>query len=197
VTVFNPTPGGGTSNSLTFNITDFSVTSPTPPQTVPAGQPANFTIGTAPVGGSFAGTVTFTATGLPAGAVAAFNPSSVSVGLSTVMTVTTTSRTLAQIVRMPLNPRQPLRPIWLMIFATILALMAVSTLIPARRTARRLISISALALLLISVGYLSGCAGGFPGASVNNGTPAGTYTITVTGTSGSVQHSTTVTLTVQ
>jgi uncharacterized repeat protein (TIGR01451 family) len=197
VTVFNPTPGGGTSNSLTFTITDFSVTSTTPPQTVPAGQPANFTIGTAPVGGSFAGPVTFMATGLPTGAVAGFNPASVSVGASTVMTVTTTSRTLAQTIRMPLNPREPLRPIWLMTFVTILALMAASTMIPARRAARRLISISALALLFISVGYLSGCAGGFPGTSVNNGTPAGTYTITVTGTSGSVQHSTTVTLTVQ
>lgn len=113
------------------------------------------------------------------------------------MTVTTTSRTLAHTIRTPLNPREPLRPVWLIVFVTILALMAASTLIPARRTARLMIPIGALALLLISVGYLSGCAGGFPGASVNNGTPAGTYTITVTGTSGSVQHSTTVTLTVQ
>ena len=73
ITVVNPTPGGGTSNSLTFTITDFSVTATTTSQTVTAGQPANFTIATATVGGAFPGTVTFTASGLPTGASASFS----------------------------------------------------------------------------------------------------------------------------
>ena len=51
--------------------------------------------------------------------------------------------------------------------------------------------------LLIAAGYLSGCAGGFPKVGSNTSTPAGTYTITVTGTSGADSHSTTVTLVVQ
>ena len=67
-----------------------------------------------------------------------------------------------------------------------------------RRTTRRLVPIGAFALLLISVGYISGCSGGgFPKVGSNNGTPAGTFTVTVTGTSGADVHSTTVTLTVQ
>jgi hypothetical protein len=53
-------------------------------------------------------------------------------------------------------------------------------------------------MLLISIGSISGCSGGgFPKVGTPTGTPAGTYTVTVTGTSGTVQHSTTVTLVVQ
>ncbi|MFZ0821806.1 MAG: hypothetical protein WAM91_17215, partial [Candidatus Acidiferrales bacterium] len=205
VTVMNPTPGGGTSNALTFTITDFSVTPTTTSQTVTAGQSANFTIATAAVGGAFPGTVTFTASGLPSGAAATFNPSSVSAGTSTTMTVTTTSRTAAQTVPTQFNPRGPMRPLWLVAFMLMLAIATASLVKVGRRpvqhqvqrSIRRLIPIGALVLLLGVVGYLSGCNGGFPGVAANVGTPAGTYTITVTGASGSVQHSTNVILKVQ
>jgi hypothetical protein len=66
------------------------------------------------------------------------------------------------------------------------------------RTVRRFIPIAAFAMLLISTSYISGCSGGgFPRVGANTGTPAGTYTVTVTGTSGTDVHSTTVTLVVQ
>jgi Bacterial Ig-like domain (group 3)/FG-GAP-like repeat len=209
ITVLNPTPGGGTSNSLTFTITDFSVSATTTSQTVTAGQPANFTIATATVGGAFPGTVTFTASGLPIGASASFSPSSVTAGSPTTMTVTTSARGLAQISLPQTNfpptsvpptaPNHSTRQLWLFTLAILLALAL--TLASAakfgRRTTRRLVPIGAFALLLISVGYISGCSGGgFPKVGAN-GTPAGTYTVTVTGTSGSDVHSTTVTLTVQ
>jgi len=194
VTVVNPTPGGGTSNSLTFTITDFSVGAATTTQTVPAGQSANYTITTAIVGGAFPGTVTFSASGLPTGAAASFNPASVNAGTSTVMTVTTTSRGLAQIIHLPRTPVFPLLMIVLG-FALILTTVAWSKI--NRPTARRLVPAGAFCLLLISAGYLSGCAGGFPKVGPNTGTPAGTYPITVTAMSGTVQHTTTVTLIVQ
>jgi uncharacterized repeat protein (TIGR01451 family) len=201
ITVVNPTPGGGTSNALTFTITDFSVTSPTGPQTVPAGQSANFTINTAPVGGAFPTNVTFTASGLPAASAATFNPASVAPGSSTTMTITTTARGLAQTTRRPFRPNGPMRPLWIFAFLLTLALTSLTLAKFARRTTnrslRRLTPIGAFALLLVSAGYLSGCAGGFPNVGSNTGTPAGTYPITVTGTSGTVQHTTTVTLIVQ
>lgn len=201
VTVFNPTPGGGTSNALTFTITDFSVTSTTPSQTVTAGQPAAFTISTATVGGAFPGTVSFSASGLPSGATASFTPPSVAPGASTTMTVSTTPRTTTLVSPRPSAPRGPIFPAWLALlsFAMLLASAAITGQVrtQVRTQLRRFAPAAALALLVIATGYLAGCAGGFPKVGTTTGTPAGSYTITVTGTSGSVTHSTTVTLTVQ
>jgi Domain of unknown function DUF11/FG-GAP-like repeat/Putative binding domain, N-terminal len=204
ITVVNPTPGGGTSNSLTFTITDFSVTGTTTTQTVTAGQPANFTIATAAVGGPFPGLITFAASGLPAGAGASFSPSSAAAGAGATMTITTTARGLAQIAAPPIAPNNSVRPLWLLTFAMLLTLGATIASAFANsdkfrsRTARHLIPIGAFALLLVSVGYISGCnGGGFPKIGSNAGTQAGSYTITVTGASGSDVHSTTVSLVVQ
>jgi hypothetical protein len=198
VTVVNPTPGGGTSNALTFTITDFSVTPTTTTQTISAGQSANYTIGTAAVGGAFPGTVAFSASGLPTATTASFNPASVSAGTSTVMTLTTTVRGSALTMPTPSNPGAPVQTMWLISLAAMAALFSLTVARFGRRTTRRLIPVGAFALLLISAGYLSGCSGGgFPKVGTNTGTPAGTYTITVTGTSGSDVHSTTVTLVVQ
>lgn len=202
ITVVNPTPGGGTSNALTFTITDFSVTGQAAQVPVTAGQSGTFTISTGTVGGAFPGAVTLAATGLPTGASASFNPAAVSAGTSTTMTVTTTARGSAQITAPPFSPNVPMPLVWVitlaMLFAIVTTLATTSIAKFGRHTARRLIPISVLALLLISVGYISGCSGGgFPKVGSPTGTPSGTYTITVTGTSGVVQHSTTVTLVVQ
>jgi hypothetical protein len=101
-------------------------------------------------------------------------------------------------MRIPSNPSGPVQPLLLISFVTLLTLSWLTIAKFGRRSLRRLIPIGAFALLLISAGYLSGCAGsGFPKVGSNTGTPAGTYPITVTGTSGADTHSTTVTLIVQ
>ena len=198
ITVVNPTPGGGTSNSVNFTVTDFSVTPPSPStQTVTAGQSANFTLTTATVGGAFTGSITFTTSTLPSAVTASFNPASVAPGTSTVLTLATTARTLVPPIRTPFNPSSPIRPLWLIAFL-LTAALATFTLAKFARPSvrRRLLPVGAFAVLLISAGYLSGCSSsGFP--KTVSGTPAGTFPITVTATSGTVQHTTTVTLIVQ
>jgi hypothetical protein len=73
--------------------------------------------------------------------------------------------------------------------------MAALLVLPFRRR-RRIYSILGCFLLLLGVGgALTACGGGF--ALPQTKPPSATYTITVTGTSGSLQHSTSVQITVR
>jgi hypothetical protein len=84
-----------------------------------------------------------------------------------------------------------------------LALMVSVIAIPKQnfaRLRRSAIGVFGFAALLLVTSYISGCGGagtGFPLGGGSPGTPAGTYTVTIVGTSGSVQRTTTVTLVVQ
>jgi len=79
-------------------------------------------------------------------------------------------------------------------------LLALGTFLVARRLhfswldGRRFATV-ALVLVLLSCGVLAAC--GSSGGGASNGTPAGTYTLTVTASSGGLSHSSTLQLTVQ
>jgi hypothetical protein len=205
LTVVNPTPGGGTSNALTFTIADFSVANTSGAQTEPAGTPAKYTINAAGVGGNFPGTVTFSASGLPPLTTAGFVPQSVAPGAGTVpttLTITTTARgtTARMIPSAPRGtPQQKLPQLLLWLGVAGLLGMALLELQRSGKLTPRVATTAFLVIAVICVaGFAGGCNGGFPAdVTVPAGTPAGAYTITVTGTSGSVSHSTTVSLTVQ
>jgi pimeloyl-ACP methyl ester carboxylesterase len=195
VTVFNPTPGGGSSSGVTFNIPDFSLSKNPSSATVAAGQTAEYTITVTPLGG-FNQSVSLSCSGAPSAATCSVTPSSVTPDgthtAAATVRVTTTARSIAP-------PSVPFGPPGLGLrlpTLLLLMLMTVTLLVIAAGHQRvRFRLVVALAALLLVSGLVA-CGGGGGGYHPPTGTPAGTYTLTVTAISGSVTHTATVSMTV-
>jgi hypothetical protein len=148
---------------------------------------ATYTVDLKGIGGDFTNAVNLTVTGLPSGFTGSFSPASVTPGVnggsSTLSIQTPSQLSLAQPHPLHHGPRSP----WL-------AALLVIPLLGLRKRLRKLRVVSCLLLLIATLTptlLLSGCGGGYFAITSQ------TYTVTVTGSSGSTQHSTTVTLTVQ
>jgi hypothetical protein len=181
-----------TSSAVAEVVTSaYTVTAPPAPVAVAPGGMATFNISVPPRGGAFDKVVTMSASGLPPGAVATFNPSTVTPGTAGAPTVMTVQ--LPQLIAgiVPSAPAAPQTPVLLRPFS--LMLVACGVLFGIRRTRFLRLSLAAAALAAATL-MIPGCGGGLPGRS---STPPGSYIITVTGTSGALQESTTVTLEVQ
>jgi sugar lactone lactonase YvrE len=182
-----------TSAGLTETVTTaYTVTAPTTPVPVAPGGAATIDITVPPLGGAYDGVVTLSATGLPPGATATFNPPTVtpgSAGAPTVLTIQLAALTAGIPARdLPSNPRGlPLVP-------ASLGFLLFGAILGRKRIPRMLMLVFMLASLGVTTSLLTGCGGGF--ASTPS-TPPGNYIVTVTGTSGAFQASTTVTLAVQ
>jgi hypothetical protein len=147
--------------------------------------------------GGFTGSVTLTAAiatspkgavYLPTfgfGATSPVNITGASNGTATI-TVTTTAATTGALVG-PNTRRAP----WYAAGGTALACLLFFA-VPARRRRRR----SMLGMFLLLVLFAEGLVGCIHKSSGNSGTTTGNYTITVTGSSGSITQTTTVNLTV-
>jgi hypothetical protein len=193
--------GFSTQSSFSLKNVDFSVAATTITQTVKAGATANYSLNFTTVGGNSASATTFSCQGLPALTACVFTPASLPANSPTTpftLAISTTAAGGTTIIG-PVNKlvgpsTRVIKPGVLALFA-MLALMLSVFLIPNRNFARLRVSaigVFGFATLLLATSYISGCGGGG-----NPGTPAGAYTVTVVGTSGSVQRSTTVTLVVQ
>ena len=66
-----------------------------------------------------------------------------------------------------------------------------------RRRNNKLVALFVMVIVLASLLFMAGCAGGTGIARQTQGTQPGTYAITVSGTSGALQHSVPLTLIVQ
>jgi hypothetical protein len=167
---------------------DFSVSALPAAQTVSAGSTATYNITVASINGDFDSGVMLSASGLPAGATVTFAPAEVLPGsepAASVMTIQTgTNRARTE------PPNADGGRHWI---PAVTMAFCIPLLWWRRQGRIRLLSTALLcALLCVGTVMLSGCGGGYYAES-----PAHTYTITVTGSSGSIQHSTAVTLTVQ
>jgi hypothetical protein len=201
----------GFATQVTFSLknVDYSVTPTTTTQTVTPGATANYSLNFTAIVGNSVNPTTFSCTGLPALSACTFNPTSLPANSPTTpftLAISTTAPGTATNVG-PANKfvgpfARVMRP-GVLAFLTMLALLLTVIAIPKRRFARLRVSavgVFGFAALLLLTSYISGCGStgtGFPVANNNPGTPAGTFTVTVVGTSGAVQRTTTVTLVVQ
>lgn len=200
--VYSGNAGFAGSPSATKSLTVKPATSPTYTVTAPAtpvqaapGAAVTVTITVPPLGGAFDSIVTLSASGLPPGATATFHPPTVtpgSAGAQSVMTIQLATLTAIFPARsMPAHhggfPGAQ--------FSLASILLGVG--LGRKRLSRALLLVLLLATLGVTAAMLTGCNAGFGSPLTHTRTQAGTYTVTVTGTSGAFHASTTVTLIVQ
>jgi hypothetical protein len=208
ISVSNPAPGGGTTSTLPFTVSDYTVAVTVPFVTVDAGQTAVFNLTVAPSNGSFANPITFTVAPLPPapGASAAFSPLATVTPGATSQTVTLSIATTAHTVSSVPHSNPLGGPLILVLSFAGMGIAVGGLFWTARKRAtmsmKRLLPRYTVMLLLLGAAGMAACSGGGGGSSavpqVNTvtGTPAGSYTITVIATSGGVAQSASATITV-
>ncbi|MGZ4819463.1 MAG: hypothetical protein ACXVZJ_12605, partial [Terriglobales bacterium] len=141
----------------------------------------------------------------PSLATCSFSANPVSPGGSSTLTLSTTAPSVAQLQPPAARRAAPLYALWLTM-PGIFGIGIVGNGMRSRTRRGRTLSVIGLVLLLGILLSLAACGGGGGGGSTTTppipkaGTPAGTYTIVVTGSSGSgptaISHSANITLTV-
>ncbi|MBZ5680458.1 MAG: choice-of-anchor D domain-containing protein [Acidobacteriia bacterium] len=208
---FAPTAAGASAGTITLNDND--LTSPqtvtasgtgtdyslgvasggSTSATITAGQSTTYNLQVNPLDG-FAGTVTVACSGsLPQGNCSTV-PSNLAVsGTSAVafaVNVTTTARTIAAAGT---DMASPLAPPWRPLLGVLLFVLTLAA-IPSVRESKRLRAGMCVAAALCFGTILTACGGASGGGGSSNGTPANTYTLTVTGSQQGVSRSVSLTL---
>ena len=186
------TEGDSTSPQV-FNLTGKGSAAPQPDFTLSAA-PTTLTVAQGAVGApvtisvnptnGFASAVALTCSGSPAKSSCVLSPTSITPPTTSTLTFT------AHAMFVPLPISKPAPPLnFLRIVPLFLALMLIFLLRSTQRLRARLLTVSAIVICVM----LAACSGG---NNSNNDTVKGTYPLIVTGTSGALSHTTTVTVTV-
>ena len=187
-------PGVATSAAFAMTNVDFSVASATGTQAVAAGGTANYTLNFVAIADKSVNPTTFSCQNLPANSACAFNPPSLPADSGNTpfgLGITTTARpTTAASVGSGGGFGLPLGVLPAAVLA-LLAMIAMSLASFSKRAPKFAPArIAAFGMLVLMVGYIAGCGAvgtGFPARSAGvQGTPAGTYTVTVVATSGTL-----------
>jgi hypothetical protein len=161
--------------------------------TIPAGQSGNLTVIATPLSGTFSSPVSLSCAGLPTGWSCSFSPASMSIGSAPVNSSLTIAASSGTATNLPLSDKPvPLYATWL--FSLGIAGFACTGISRGRRSARGLGICAIIGLGMVA----TSCAGVSSGskATAPTANPM-TYAITVKGSSGSSQFSTTVNVIVQ
>jgi subtilase family serine protease len=178
---------GSTSSAVPYNVQDFKIAAnPTTVSVTAPGQSGTTTLTITPLGG-FSQAVTYTCTGLPSEAACTF-PTAATGGTLTITTMAPSAR----------MDKSPLRRSKGLFYALLLPgfLGLVVSAGSRKQTLRGLRLLSFIAVLALSTLWMPACGGGSSTPS-NPGTPAGTSTVTLTATAGSLSHKANITLTIQ
>jgi len=185
--------GGGGTPDFTISVSPASTS-------VVAGGTANYTITVTPIFG-FNATVTLGCSGVPRNATCLASETSLTPDgknpISAQIAIRTTARTLAPPRSGP-NMNLPrllthFRPTWFMRFLFLLTLLASQAMARRRGVLLRLALVMGLVLLWAA------CGTGGNSVNLGDGTPAGSYQLTLSGTGGTpaISHTTAATLSVQ
>jgi len=209
---FTPTASGARTTTLTINDnaqgspqavgmtgagSDFGLTSSPSSDTVKAGKTASYTLTLSPLGGAFNNAVQLSCGGEPALTTCSLSPNSLTPGGEPATIILSISTTAPVAQALPHGSMQgpPIYAVWIQLQGVGLFGMVFVSL---RARPRKLRVIILLLLIGAALLFMSGCAGGTGITSPPQaGTTPGTYTTTVTGTSGALHHSISVTLVVQ
>jgi hypothetical protein len=216
---FSPTANGARAGNVTFTdnaapgtqtigltgsatsppaAADFAITASPSSSSVAAGASATYTLTLTPENG-FTGAVQITCSGAPSEATCSLSGGTANLnGVSTTTVTLTLATTAASIVPLPpfsLHPwtSLPASPVSVLSCLVFFCLFTILVRRPRVRACRLTASVIILFVLILA----SGCGGGnssnhsSPG---NPGTPTGTYTLTVSASSGNLTHNQTVTL---
>jgi hypothetical protein len=204
VSITDDASGSPQTIALTGTGTDFALgaaTGGSTSATVTAGQTATYNLQVTPVSG-FNGTVALTCSGAPSLASCTTSPASVTSNgtVASAFSVSVTTTAPSMIVPRTKLPRWPpltgLRLLFLLLMALALLALSGRFRIAAKLPRPGLALAPALAFVLLILAWVGGCGSGGGGGQHNPGTPKGTSTLTVTGTSGGVSHTLNLTLTV-
>lgn len=197
ITVTHDGSGSPSSTTMSGAGEDFTQSAGTGAATITAGTAATFTMTETPTGGNFTNAISFSCTGLDSTMGCAFNPPQVRPGATaatTTLTITTKKGSGTVPVGLAAGKHGNAA---LASLAFLVALPGMAVLLPMsgsrKITRRKRIGMMLLWLVVLTLGIsMAGCSTSGPA-----GTKPGTYNVVVAATSGSLSHTTSVSVTVQ